>query len=178
MPSYSLNNEVKESFDQYYLILVEFACYMVKDEEYAKDIVQDVFVKLLERNQALPKDPRSIKSYLYTMVRNASLNKIRSNQTSIKYTNYLKNNPEEQETVLDALIYSESINELYKAIDSLPSACKEVCTLTYLQEESNINAAELTNTSINTIKTQKRRALKHLRQKLAPAMNIVKSLFL
>lgn len=63
-------------FRHFYARLVPFACKYVKSKASAADIVQESFVRLWQKRQTL--DPnRSIKAYLYQMVRNRSLNYIR-----------------------------------------------------------------------------------------------------
>lgn len=58
-------------FARYFDMLVRFAYYIVGSRDGAKDVVQDVFVRIWEQADVLA--PRSVKQYLYTAVRNRAL---------------------------------------------------------------------------------------------------------
>jgi len=167
--------QIKMLFEQYYIALVEFSWHIVKCREAALDIVQDTFVKMLEKAEELPSHEKAIKSYLYTAVRNTALNYIRHQKVEHEYHQINPLNEIDDTRILDAMIYAETIHNLYKAIESLPKSCQEVCRLTWLEDKSNREAAELCGVSINTIKTQKRRSVELLRHRLAPVMSVLKS---
>lgn len=169
-------NKVEKIFDQYYIGLVEFCSRIINCNETSRDIVQDMFVKLLDGKINLPAEKPALKSYLYSMVKNSTFNYLRREKL---LNNYKSANDMLQdfteETILDAIIHAETIQQLHLAIESLPGACRNICELTYLEENSNKEAAELSKTSINTVKTHKRRALSLLRKQLIPTMRLVKS---
>lgn len=176
MGNLSTHHFAKSLFDQYYPGLVEFAFRLTGCDETARDLVQDVFVKIIENEQMVPEDAKSAKSYLYSMVKNSSLNHLRHKKVVGQYRLSTDTNREYEETALEALIYSEAINKLHHAIQALPEACQEVCRLSYLEEKSVRQTAELTNTSVNTIKTNKKRGMEILRKQLAPALRTAKSI--
>lgn len=174
MKRVSSEKQVKALFEQYYIGLVDFSWYFVKCRETAFDIVQDVFVKVLEKPSELPTHEKAMKSYLYSSVRNTSLNHIRHQKVKYEYNKSKAWCEIEEDHILAALINAETVNNLYRAIESLPGSCQKVCKLTYLEGKSNSEAAELCDVSINTIKTQKRRSVKLLRRRLVPAFNSIK----
>ncbi|NGF56420.1 sigma-70 family RNA polymerase sigma factor [Parapedobacter sp. SGR-10] len=169
---------VKALFEQYYIALVEFSWHIVKCRDTASDIVQDTFVKVLERLEELPSQEKALKSYLYSSVRNISLNHIRHQKIADGYQKSNEWNEMDETYILDAMIYAETVNNLHKAIKTLPKSCQEVCKLTYLEGKSNSEAAELCGVSINTIKTQKRRSVELLRHRLAPIFHSLKAFVL
>ena len=175
MPPNQLANKIQDLFEHYYLGLVGFCSRMVNCDETARDIVQDVFVKLLDGKVKLPEESPAIKSYLYTMVKNATLNYLRRENLLNKYKEINNEVEFSEETILDAIIYAETIQQLHLSIQTLPEACRAICELTYLGENSNQEAAELSNTSINTVKTHKRRAISLLRERIVPSLRLVKS---
>lgn len=103
----STNNtasNIQEIFEHYYIGLVEFCSRIVNCDETSRDIVQDVFVKLLDGKGKLPLETPAHKSYLYSMVRNATLNYLRREKL---LNNYKKANDDfefSEENTLDALI--------------------------------------------------------------------------
>ncbi|WP_316814502.1 RNA polymerase sigma-70 factor [Pedobacter nyackensis] len=171
------NTEIQVLFEQYYVALVEFSWRIVKCDEAARDIVQDVFVRLLEKNYQLQDNESAQKSYLYMTVKNASLNYLRREGIAGKYLEVNDFTEYEDKLLLDALIYAELIGQLHKAIDSLPEVCQHICKLSYFDEKSNMEIAEDCDVSINTVKTHKQRAIKLLRQRLIPAYKTAKIIF-
>lgn len=168
-------NKIQEIFELYYLGLVGFCSRMIHCEETSRDIVQDVFVKLLDGKVKLPVEKAALKSYLYSMVKNATLNYVRREKLLNKYRETTGDTELQQNTILDGIIYAETIQQLHLAIQALPGACRNICELTYLEENSNQEAAVLSSTSINTVKTHKRRAVSLLREQIIPSLRLVKS---
>lgn len=60
-------------FKRYFAALVRFVYSLIKSEDGAEDIVQDVFIRIWDHPEAL-NPAQSLKGYLYTAVRNAALN--------------------------------------------------------------------------------------------------------
>src|SRR5580704_13847567 len=69
-------------FKQWYPGLAYFAFSLLKNWEEAKDISEDAFLKLWERRNQFISVLRC-KSYLYSCVRNASLDKIRRRKVAL-----------------------------------------------------------------------------------------------
>ena len=63
-------------YHDYYVPLVLFAGKYVENEEVAKDIVQEFFISLLDKEMVF-NNRIALKVYLYTGVRNKSLNYLR-----------------------------------------------------------------------------------------------------
>ena len=73
------NKEVFEYlFRNYYTQLCRFSMKYVREKEATEEIVQDIFLYLWEKRHSL-NIHQSLKAYLYTAVRNRSLNYIKSN---------------------------------------------------------------------------------------------------
>src|SRR5687768_14336112 len=67
---------LKELFHLYYDSLVHFVSPMLRDQDRARDVVQDVFFKIWEKRKEL-QVTTSLKAYLYMAVRNHALNIIK-----------------------------------------------------------------------------------------------------
>lgn len=68
--------QIENLFMQYHRDMLRMAMMLVHDEEEAKDIVHDVFGRLLRDDTQLKED--GARGFLMTSVRNACLNRIRS----------------------------------------------------------------------------------------------------
>ena len=64
-------------FSDYYVNLCRFAYTFLKDADTSEEVVQEVFINLWEQREKLSIST-SIRSFLYTSVRNRALNHIRS----------------------------------------------------------------------------------------------------
>jgi RNA polymerase sigma-70 factor (ECF subfamily) len=151
--------------------LSNLAFTVVKNADVAKDIVQQVFIKLWDKKQSLnitgPMEP-----YLYRMVINTSLNHIKKEK---KYTR-LEDNPSqinEQDT--DAQENTDNIETKEKkvrdAIGELPPQCQTVFSLSRYQNLSNKEIASHLGISVKTVEKHITVAFKALRVKLKPILN-------
>jgi RNA polymerase sigma-70 factor (ECF subfamily) len=117
-----LNNELRTAqhpnfravFDRYYPSLCYFAEKLVQDNPAAEDIVEDVFLRLWQKEPDFDKH-KNIKAVLYIAVKNACLDFIkmrRRNTDKINGLGYLV----EQETetyALKEMIRTEILKDLY-----------------------------------------------------------------
>lgn len=161
------NSTVVESlFDAYYARLCEFSVRILKDEELAEDIVQEVFVNLCENPKVIPKDLNKTKSFLYSCVKNACFNSLRHRFIVAQHKSSIS--LEEEESVIEHIIHAEVLGEIHDAISSLPPGCAAIFRKGYLEGLSNTKIAEQLNISINTVKSQKQRGLILLRKVISP----------
>jgi RNA polymerase sigma-70 factor (family 1) len=159
----------EQLFKKLYPRLCDFANYMLRDKDHAQDVVQDAFIVYLEQQDSIQTHFNAVKSFLYTTVKNACLNKIRHNNVVEIYN---KKNPLDIYTdpqVLEGMIHAEVIAEIYEKINALPTGCALVIRYGYLEGLSNSEIATLMNISINTVKSQKKRALGLMKVQLSKA---------
>jgi len=156
-----------KSFEQLYHDLfpplVVFAKKYIDDDGISKDIVQEVFVKFWHNISQI--DIRiSLKSYLYTTVRNHSVNYLNRNMVldnrihdQISY----ENTSHAEYSMLSQDVYCN----IHKAIKDLPKKSQEVIWLS-MNGLSIAEIQEELKVSKNTVKTHKKRAYTTLREKL------------
>lgn len=161
-----LEKEQEFIFRTYYARLCYYASKILAGREGAEDIVQEVFVKVFNQRRIYP-DEVARKNYLYLSVRNACLNFIRHHKVEQKYLAAQPADEAEEAQGLHKIIDAEVMAELNKAIASLPEGCRKVFSLGYLEGFSNQQIAEQLQVSVNTVKTQKARALQLLRIRLS-----------
>lgn len=156
---------IKQLFDLYYTRLCYFAHKLIGNKEDAEDIVQDAFVAYWKKQTDFDNEP-SIKSFLYLTVKNACLNVIRHENVAKRFAESQDTTSLEDEKITDQIIRSEVAGEIYTAITALPPGCRQVLTLAYFEGLKNDEIAQELDISVNTVKTQKARALQLLRLKL------------
>ena len=148
------------------------------DDEAAKDIVQESFVTYWNARESLSDAPASISSFLYAVVKNACLNKLRRQRLEQGYLNSREPDPFEEAIALNSMIRSEVLVELNKMITTLPVNCQRIFRMGYLEGLKNPQIAEELGISVNTVKTQKKRGLQLLKVRLNPDFFALISLFL
>jgi RNA polymerase sigma-70 factor (ECF subfamily) len=166
----SLPYDIESLFQRYYKQLCLFANNILHDEALAEDIVQSFFAGLCEGRNALPEDESARKGYLFIAVRNNCLKQIRSEKVKSKYFDQLDKDMIEEQTIMDAMIQAEVINQLMEAINELPQGCKQVLHMAIFEKRSNDEIATNLTISINTVKSQKKRAIQLLRTRLDSRM--------
>jgi len=162
----------KQLFDDFYPQLSVFAKKYVQDLDVAKEIVQGIFVKLYEKRNSLT-ITKSIKSYLYQSVKNACLNylkHIKIHQEHLEILNQQqKEYPDEWH---DKMLETELQHKVFESISELPPKCSEIFTMSRTEGKSNSEIAEHLKISKRTVETQISKALKILREKLAPYLHL------
>lgn len=165
---YSSENLAEELFKRYYTRFCYFAYQLLKDEKVAEDIVQDAFVAFWRNRQLISENPVAIKNYFYSSIRNACYNIHRHAKVQARFQQIYQPEISEDPKLLESIIRAEIMDSIYDAIKLLPPSCCKIFRLGYLEGLSNPQIAEELGISINTVKTQKRRALIMLRTRLNP----------
>ncbi|WDF77118.1 RNA polymerase sigma-70 factor [Mucilaginibacter sp. KACC 22773] len=166
-----LQEDSKEAFDliykRYWEQLFEYVANVVKDNDEAKDIVQELFVTLWLRRMELC-ELKSLKAYLFTAARNKGLTYIRDN---ISRNKYLESLTLFFDLEYDSVIQQMEANELTLFIDKeiakLPPKMREVFILSRKENLSHKLISEKLKISDKTVKKQINNVLKHFRLKLA-----------
>ena len=150
-------------FDKYYIALCMFANQYVEDDALAADIVQECFVKLWQLRDDFMYI-HQIKSFLYTSVRNKSLNELEHTKVMNEYAQKVMEMGKES-FFQDKVIAEESYRILVDAIDKLPPQMKSIMRLA-LEGKTNPEIAEALNISGETVHSQKKIAYRKLREYL------------
>ena len=146
----------KEYMEQLYLYAVAF----VKDRAAAEDIVQDFFVKLWEKPYSVL-FPETLKSYLFTSIRNLALNqldKIDPLRQACDVAYY--DSPWKEYDNFEDQVFRRVEEELEK----LTPRAQEVIRSIYLEGMKYKDVADKLGISVATVNSILVRALKKLRQ--------------
>lgn len=160
-----INNKEPDGFKllytNYYKSLILFALTYVSEEDVAKDLVQDIIVSIWEQTIDFDSET-AFKTYLYNAVRNKCLNHLKHLKVQEKHEAFVKSDQVPEDRIDDEIEEQEIYRKVFAAIDKLPPRCKEVFEL-HLKGKKNSEIAELLQISIETVKVQKKRAMKSLR---------------
>jgi len=145
--------------------LCYYAYKITNNQESSKDIVQDVFLKYHSKPAEFSSE-LAIKNFLYLSVKNACLNFIRHDLVEKKFAENQVETVLDQDQGLSHIIKAEALVLIKQAIEALPERCRTVLKLAFFEGFKNEQIALEMSISINTVKTQKQRAIQLLRLKL------------
>ena len=181
---------VKESFDSIYINnfsrLFLFAKEYVLFDEEAENIVQDIFLMLWEKREALRVDV-SLTAYLFTLVKNKCIDFLRHQMVEQMYSENVKHEYNEELNVklfaLESFDHNFSSEEdietlLRNAIDKLPERCRLIFIKSRIEGKKYKEIAEELNLSVNTVEGQISIALKKLREELKDYLPLLFFLFI
>lgn len=161
------NEEVYEQlFRCYYERLCNYANTILKDEDEAEEIVQSTFLALWEKRLEVDIHT-SIKSYLYRVVHNTCLNRIKHQKVKQSHTEYYQHQEETLDcSASDQLVGKELQLQINKAIDMMPTQCRTVFELSRFENLTYAEIADQLQISIKTVEKHKMKALRILREQL------------
>jgi len=162
-----------ELYRTYYLSLLSYA-ELFLDADEAKDVVQDVFLNTWIHRENLD-ETLSVRSYLLRAVYNSALNILKKKGYSTEYISSFEYEISQMGSKLYDPDSNDIIHRIYNqelksnieaAIDSLPARCREVFTLSYLEDLPSKEISVRLGISLSTVENHIYSALKQLREKL------------
>ena len=136
----------RELFGTFYRYLVLYALRYVKQQEVAEDVVQEVFIAIWESDKKY-NSYHGFRAFLYDSVKNRCLNYLKHQEVERRHAEILLWEQDEEDE------------------DELPERCRQVFKL-HLQGEKNEEIAQILELSVETVKTQKKKAMYFLRERL------------
>jgi len=153
-------------YKQYLRPLHVYAITMLKNEDAAEGMVQNVFMKLWERKERID-IKGSVQAYLYSAVYNECLNYLRHQKVKLTHQNHVEHTMNnEQEHSGTGIELTELKEKLQLAMNDLPEKCRTIFQMSRFEELKYQEIADRLDISIKTVETQMGRALKTLRIKL------------
>jgi RNA polymerase sigma-70 factor (ECF subfamily) len=156
-------------FKRLYPRLREFAEKVVKDEDIAEDIVQEVFIKVWEKRKKI--DALNIDAFFFRVLKNHCITHIKhlrvieNIQTKVSILkeaeelyriDFLRNEPY-------ILIEKELEKEIEKTLSELPEKCREVFLMSRMDGLKNREIAEKLQINIKNVERHITRALRTFR---------------
>ncbi len=157
-------------FRGYHARLCAFAFGYLGRREDADELVQDLFLALWQKREQLV-IRSSLRAYLFSAIRNRVLNRsarARLEQRWLQEAGSADPDPVDPALPADeALQAAELVTRVQVAIETLPSGCRRVLELRWLEQLSYAEIAEVLGISSKGVENQLARARKTLRTRLA-----------
>jgi len=155
--------ELQKLFKQHYRQMYRLATILLHDNAESKDVVHDIFARLLDSHIDLKED--TAESYLLTSVRNRCLNVVRNRQIQERMEHlYLL---DLDTTIMPTEQFEEELRALYKGIDQLePPICRDIIVQHFREGITFKEIATRLGVSETTVYMHLRHALSQLRTHL------------
>lgn len=163
----------RELFKRYYRYLVVVARRYIQDPDDAEDIVQDALLNLWQSTKQF-NSTYGLQQYLYTAVKNGCLRHLQRKRSEQQYCEEMRlTATEAEENIEDYEHMREEIRRrVHQAIDELPEGCRKILR-EHLAGKKNEEIAALFQLSIETVKNQKKNAMRLLHGKLGDVYGLM-----
>jgi len=152
-------------FKTHYNHLCNYANTFLKDRDEAEEVVQNSFATLWEKRQTI-QISGSVKSYMFSMVQNNSLNVLKHEKVKQKHVGEVLATTKEADTD-DPEIHAVELEErIFSALQKLPEKCRMVFKLSRFEELKYAEIADKMEISIKTVENQMGKALRLMREEL------------
>lgn len=156
----------RQIYDSYHRPLHILAIRLLKDHHMAEDAVQDIFIKLWLTKEKID-HPKSLKSYLFTCLKNHVLNMIRNNKHRILAAYELKEEHQPSTNCTeDGIQYREYQNIFSEGLNEMPDKRREIFRLKTQEDLSNAQIAQKLQISIHTVKVHYQLGSKNIKSYL------------
>lgn len=170
------NLSFENIFSSYQKPLYNYVLRMVKDEQSAEDLTQDIFIKIYHNLSSFRGDA-AVSTWIYKIATNTYLDYVRSSGfKKDSLSDYIdegdneKWDHEESEKILsldEQTVKSEMNTCIQKFLNDLPGDYRAVIVLHDLQDLKNREVADILECSLETVKIRLHRARKKFRSILA-----------
>ena len=165
-------NDSQQSFqalyELYYDHFFRTAYYYLKNQDYAQEVVLDVFM-ILWNKRAAGSTIKDFDRYCFTLLKHNALNFIEkeSHRTTESIEDIEEQVIEQDHTSPEDLLLDEELFARYLiALNNLPDRCKEIFLLVREEKKTYAEVAEQLNLSVKTVDAQLQKATKRLKTDL------------
>jgi len=160
-------NSFRQLFHLYAKKLTQFAFAIVKSNDAAREIVDEVFIKIW-RNKSSITTIQNLTIYLYTAIKNTSLNYLsaRARENMVESFDFFSVQLSDNNSPEKTLITSEMLKKINAAIDELPPRCKMVFKLVREDGLSYKEVGAILKISPKTVDAQMMIAVKQISEKV------------
>lgn len=152
---------LKNLYDKFFKAGILYTRPFLNNDELSADIVQEVFINIWKTRRIFSSE-NHFRSYYYKSLKNSVCNHFNRQKENKKLTNdYI----DENLNTLESIIKEEVHRKVVLALEKLPTERRKIILL-YMDGHSQEEIASLLKISVNTIKTQKRKAYIFLRKEL------------
>lgn len=141
---------IADSYERYHLSVYRFFCRRIEDQEDAKDLSQDVFLRLMNYSKLLL--PETIKSFIFTIAHNLLTDYLRRHYHKIDFLSYIYDMaPRATEEVESRVVAADLLSLEHRRVQALPPQRKTVYLMSRFEEKSVADIAATLHLSYRTV---------------------------
>ena len=177
------NKKFEDLFAEFEKPIYNYVLRMVKNEQLAEDLTQDIFIKVYQKLDSF-RGESSLKTWIYRIATNTYLDYFRTaGHKKDKITGSLAESGDDESSFLEAekvlsiderLVEAEMKSSFFDFVNKLPDDYRAVLILHDFQGLKNREIAEILNVSLETVKIRLHRARKKFRATCVQDCNISK----
>lgn len=168
-----MDNEFERLYETYHHSLFQFLFYMVRNRQIAEELVQEVYIKVLNSYSSFKGDS-SEKTWLYSIARHVGVDWIRSqNRKKRKFLGLFELSEKEyqfrdENQLPDEIVMEkEEMKEVYQMLGKCSLDQQQVIILRYIESLSISETATILGWTESKVKTTQHRAIKSLKELLS-----------
>lgn len=150
----------RQLFRDYYTIIRRFLSIMLADNELAKDVTQNIFMKVWLTRQNLD-ESKSMRNYLYVLAKNEAINIL--NKRKKYHTQEVSDEDLVENDPFRALELNEMTDRVRKRVEGMPAQRRLIFRMSRYKHLSNGEIAAKLNISVRTVEKHIELALKDIR---------------
>lgn len=156
-------------YDRYSALVYKLALQMLKTEDAAADLTQEIFLALWQKPERYDPERGTMTVFLSVMTRSRALNRIRSAKSQQnmveRFGRMALPEPQDSPGLAQASL-AELSDRVRQALQALPEAQRAVLQMAYYEGLSQSDITEQTGIPLGTVKSRSRQGLLKLRELL------------
>ena len=153
--------------------LYGFVVKLIKKDDDAEEIVQEVFIKIWESRKKID-TYKSFESFLFTIAYNSTITLLRKRVNERKYIDHVKSLQSNiaSANIIDEIHYTQLNEKVQTLINQLTPRQKEIFKLSREQGLTNNEIAKELNLSVNTVENHISKALNFLKSNIVNDLTV------
>jgi RNA polymerase sigma-70 factor (ECF subfamily) len=151
-------------YDFYHERIYRFIFFRIADENLAQDLTNETFIKILDYLKQ-GKEIEDFQSFIYKVARNLIYDHYRK-EDEVPIDEFIKENIKDEKDLIKEIEDKFTLEEIEKALLSLPSRYKEVIILRFIEDLAFKEIANILSLKEEHVRVLAHRGLKMLKEKL------------
>ena len=156
---------ITEAYEEYRARVVRYISYKISDEETARDLAQEVFLRLLEYSQLLYKS--AMENFVFTIARNLVNDYLRRHYVKQEFDRYMMDYaPTASEEPLSGVVANDIAEMELRILKQMPRQRAIIYSLRRYEEKSAQEIADMLGLSRRTVENHLYIGIHYMRETL------------